>query len=258
MNERTHPVTVAGAEEGLADLAHRVGRMRYDALAFFIRALSANLAEQAAGDRGRGRRQLGALLDQAASQSGDLQETIEKAWRLSRPYMADELSETPEIVAPDIPMPNIEIDMIGGNCPVQAEGTINGVPFYFRARGTKWELHVGPGACVMKAEWVMAEEYPGDRFAAGWMSEDEAREFIKKGAERWAASTTGQQPSYTAPATGEQCRICGRPLDDPADPVRSQDCGGDCLKCMATVGKDPECIARLADSEAAIEPVDKR
>ena len=30
------------------------------------------------------------------------------------------------------------IDWCGGNCPVQAEGKINGKPFYFRARGECW------------------------------------------------------------------------------------------------------------------------
>lgn len=29
-----------------------------------------------------------------------------------------------------------------GNCPVQAEGTIDGFPFYFRARGGSWKLSI--------------------------------------------------------------------------------------------------------------------
>ncbi len=47
----------------------------------------------------------------------------------------------------------------------------------------------------------------------------------------------------------EKCLICGRKLDDPSDPVRSINCGGDCLQCMATVGQDPDCIAALAAAE---------
>mgnify|MGYP001570443230 CR=1 FL=1 len=31
---------------------------------------------------------------------------------------------------------------LGGNCPVQAEGTINGHGFYFRSRGEYWYLYV--------------------------------------------------------------------------------------------------------------------
>lgn len=34
------------------------------------------------------------------------------------------------------------ITSLGGVCPVQAEGTINGKPFYFRARHGKWSLDI--------------------------------------------------------------------------------------------------------------------
>ena len=33
--------------------------------------------------------------------------------------------------------------MIGGNCPVQAEGRIDGLPLYFRARSSHWSLGIG-------------------------------------------------------------------------------------------------------------------
>lgn len=39
------------------------------------------------------------------------------------------------------------------------------------------------------------------------------------------------------------CHICKRELDNPKDPV-SDDCGGDCVLCMADAG-DPDCIKRL-------------
>jgi hypothetical protein len=45
-------------------------------------------------------------------------------------------------------------------------------------------------------------------------------------------------------AKAKQCKICGRELDNLADPV-SADCGGDCLQCMADCG-DPDCAARVA------------
>jgi hypothetical protein len=31
---------------------------------------------------------------------------------------------------------------VGGQCPVQGEGTVDGVPWYFRARGTRWSLAI--------------------------------------------------------------------------------------------------------------------
>lgn len=39
----------------------------------------------------------------------------------------------------------------------------------------------------------------------------------------------------------EWCNICKRQLNNPDDPV-SEDCGGDCLHCMATIAEDPDCI----------------
>lgn len=42
-----------------------------------------------------------------------------------------------------------------------------------------------------------------------------------------------------------KCLICKRVLNDPADPIASRDCGGDCLRCMAEIGGDPDCIKEL-------------
>lgn len=38
---------------------------------------------------------------------------------------------------------HIVVKYIGGACPVQAEGTVDGIPFYFRARGNGWSLSIG-------------------------------------------------------------------------------------------------------------------
>jgi hypothetical protein len=73
--------------------------------------------------------------------------------------------------------PDIVIETIGGNCPVQAEGTVNGVPFYFRARGAAWALHVGHDPLAEDA-WLYREPY-GEWPAAGWMTETDARAFVE-------------------------------------------------------------------------------
>jgi hypothetical protein len=86
-------------------------------------------------------------------------------------------------------VPEVVIETIGGNCPVQAEGTIDGWPFYFRARGTRWSFEVSePGfeACG-EAVWDHVESYGDGPYAAGWMDEDEARAFIEQAAERFVA-----------------------------------------------------------------------
>lgn len=76
----------------------------------------------------------------------------------------------------------IEIDNIGGNCPVQAEGTINGEPFYFRARGSHWSMSIGGEDIIAHPDWYYEEPYGDEPFDAGWMAEWEAVEFIKKAA----------------------------------------------------------------------------
>ena len=83
----------------------------------------------------------------------------------------------------------VVIDTIGGNCPVQAEGTIDGKPFYFRARGESWSLGIGADP-VCAADWEHREWF-GEWPDAGWMSEEEARSFIQRAADRFARGEPG-------------------------------------------------------------------
>lgn len=76
-------------------------------------------------------------------------------------------------------MSEVVIEMIGGNCPVQAEGTVRGKPFYFRARGDQWRMSIGGSDVVGEPDWSYAEDYGDSPYAAGWMTEEEARAFIK-------------------------------------------------------------------------------
>lgn len=70
----------------------------------------------------------------------------------------------------------VVIEYLGGNCPVQAEGTFDGKPFYFRARGTSVTLDVG------EWEWRGPEyEWP----YAGWISETLARAYIHEAYAWW-------------------------------------------------------------------------
>lgn len=74
---------------------------------------------------------------------------------------------------------NLKIDWIDGNCPVQGEGYINGLPFYFRARGSHWSLTV---YIDNKTEWKYEEQYGDQPYSAGWMENSEANAFIEKAA----------------------------------------------------------------------------
>jgi hypothetical protein len=87
----------------------------------------------------------------------------------------------------------------GGKCPVQAEGKINGLPFYFRSRGGHWSLsiahapdgdpldyansrvHCAPYDGVNRDE---PQDFHGHKvqFGAGWAEPDECRVFIARAA----------------------------------------------------------------------------
>ena len=92
--------------------------------------------------------------------------------------------------------PEVLIDTIGGNCPVQAEGTIDGFPFYFRARGERWTMTVANKKDTAREElysgypdtWHYEEPYGDGPFAAGWMEEKEALAFIYKAADLFKTS----------------------------------------------------------------------
>jgi len=90
----------------------------------------------------------------------------------------------------DTKTPGLTIDFIGGNCPVQAEGTINGSEFYFRARGQHWTMGIGGSDVILKPAWYRERPYGDGPFDAGWMTEQEALNFIEDSA---ADYTSGKE-----------------------------------------------------------------
>lgn len=73
----------------------------------------------------------------------------------------------------------LEITSIGGNCPVQGDGTYNGEELYFRARGTHASLSVGSTDGEAPNSWnprlyasarVTEED---DIYGAGWLTPEE-------------------------------------------------------------------------------------
>lgn len=99
---------------------------------------------------------------------------------------------TEDIETPD---QEVVIDWLSGFCPVQAEGKIAGIPFYFRARGAHWNLNVGTDP-LSENSWSTGEAY-GTGFDAGWMELDEARAFIARGAGLWLEERSSEpHPAY--------------------------------------------------------------
>lgn len=78
----------------------------------------------------------------------------------------------------------------GGNCPVQAEGMVDGQTFYFRARGDAWSLDIGPEeqwhgfGC-----WRIERDY-GEWPDAGWMPKHEALGFIVDGIAEYRSASS--------------------------------------------------------------------
>lgn len=116
-------------------------------------------------------------------------------------------AEDLDLKSHDLQDPQVRIDTIGGNCPVQAEGTIDGEPFYFRARGCSWSIGIGADPVSLPA-WYCENPY-GKDFDAGWMTITEARAFIEISARAWridlsrmanpAVDLTADQPADLSP-----------------------------------------------------------
>ena len=50
-------------------------------------------------------------------------------------------------------------------CPLQIEGTIDGVSFYFRARGESWSIRIGGNDPVDAPQWHKCERWGDGRYA---------------------------------------------------------------------------------------------
>lgn len=89
----------------------------------------------------------------------------------------------------------VDFEYFGGNCPVQGEGTINGVPFYFRARGQRWAMSIGEDpigiSCGQQEGWHRSEAWGEDEYAAGWMPRETARDIIFRCADDYSKEVWG-------------------------------------------------------------------
>lgn len=96
----------------------------------------------------------------------------------------------------------LTVDWLGGQAPVQAEGTVAGRPFYFRSRYAHWtfslseddEVHpVAIDAAVAGAAHGFFREgaYGTGRFEASYMPEGEARRIIRACAAEYLQERAG-------------------------------------------------------------------
>lgn len=71
--------------------------------------------------------------------------------------------------------PDLQINVAGGACPFQADGTLHGLPFYFRFRHNWAELRILSDAGWFKPLYTAGCEY-GDGEDQGWL---EPTEFVE-------------------------------------------------------------------------------
>lgn len=81
---------------------------------------------------------------------------------------------------------------IGGWCPVQGEGKVDGHVWYFRARGQHWALHIAAvgiddavGAGEDSPGWCIWEQWGDREYDAGYMPEDVVWSMIAKAVDLW-------------------------------------------------------------------------
>ena len=103
----------------------------------------------------------------------------------------------------------LHIEHIGGFCPVQAEGIIDGVPFYFRARWAHWTMSIGDdpvGIHLGKPGWIKRVRY-GEPPSAGWMSLKIAEAIIRECAEAFLVEKELVKKPETCYLTGPEERL---------------------------------------------------
>lgn len=88
----------------------------------------------------------------------------------------------------EIEQTGLVIRWLGGSCPVQGEGTVDGREWYFRARGQEWSFEVYSSAEESEGNapplWWTWEDW-GTWPDAGYMPDDEARRKIDVSVERF-------------------------------------------------------------------------
>ena len=102
-------------------------------------------------------------------------------------------------------MQEIVVESFGGAAPVQATGTIDGVPFYFRARGRHWSLSVGSSYAddtdlgvhgldvVGRPRCFVEHQWCDDLFGASHMTCEQAMRCIAQGAKELGNKMLGQR-----------------------------------------------------------------
>lgn len=85
-----HPISVEGYGGSFEDLAHAIGKMRYDKIAEVLNHLAKDLERQSQGDAAKGHTQLAAMLQEISKQVGIAKKQMDKIYALCKPYMKND------------------------------------------------------------------------------------------------------------------------------------------------------------------------
>ena len=85
----------------------------------------------------------------------------------------------------------VDVQDCYGSCPVQAEGTVDGVTFYFRARGDV-SLSIGGDDVISAPDWYTETAGPPVDGYPGYMEEAAVTEWLRAGFAEWRAGKASQ------------------------------------------------------------------
>jgi len=88
----------------------------------------------------------------------------------------------------------IDLAITCGACPVQIEGTVDGMGLYFRARHGAWRIGIAPTVddAVMGVGAVYSAD--GDDDAEGWMPHAEAWRVVRESIAAWRTQQAVNEP----------------------------------------------------------------
>ena len=89
-------------------------------------------------------------------------------------------------------MDGLQAEVTCGSCPLQIEGTIDGEPFYFRARDRQWYMGLG-GDPINEPAWQMGGPWGDGPTAAGWMPVETGRAIVEECCRVWRAVVRDQR-----------------------------------------------------------------
>ena len=94
---QTHPININHIPEDARELGRMVAGFRYDALLQFMNGLLNGINTDASKDFHAGKQQLAFVGDDMRKSLYPFIENLEKAWKISKPHMLEELETIPEV-----------------------------------------------------------------------------------------------------------------------------------------------------------------